>query len=209
MKKSITLVVCALFLLPSLLIAGQIQEMQKQAVAKKNGASPVSCTNTVFSCNGSLTDHTDLARSDNSDLLGDIYSLTSGDVICNITVKLKAYVTITGKTFYAKIYALDGSNNLTGSPLATSVGVTGNGSWDYTAVDFPLSTRWTVTSTANYGVVITPCSALGVDCADYDNYVALGVTDACSGATWGRWYYNGNLQGSTGTIAFYMIVNKQ
>lgn len=92
------------------------------------------------------------------------YSPAAANVsICRIDANMSKTGTITGKTYYAKIWATDGTD-LTGSALATSGSVSG-AAWSDTWVTFTFSSPYEIHSGTNYVFTIN-----STDAADGDNY---------------------------------------
>lgn len=111
------------------------------------------------------------------------WSDASGRNIGKAVVKMeKTSGSITGKTYYLKIWAQGAGNNL-GSLLATSDAVTGSDSWSGTNVTFIFSTPYLTTGSTVYHFT---CDAGTADVSNYGS--AYFTTDALSGSL--AWWDN-------------------
>lgn len=106
---------------------------------------------------------------------GQGYFNDSARTIGKVAFKVTATGTISGKTYYARIWTQSGDNLATN--VATSDGVTGVNAWSASEVEFVFSTPYTTTGSTNYTITIDAGSA------DSSNYIQAYYVATASAPT--------------------------
>jgi hypothetical protein len=157
-------------------------------------AGGASCETAVLTNTASTTTDWDITDSTTYYFVGHHFiDLGSTEDICKATFYItQATGDISGKTYTAYIYTIDGAGNLD-SLLGTSSGVTGSNSWSDTAVDFEFSPKVTMSNGTNHAVVVSTGSV------DASNYAEMEIsTSGQIGGLSGRWESDGTRAGSSG-----------
>jgi hypothetical protein len=191
-------------LLIALLFAGLLSP-QSIIIAKKKAVG--GCSTTVSSCTPTITGTDGVSQTGAVYYKGTATTLTSGDAICNVSIKMtKTGGDISGKTYKVFIYSLSG-NDL-GTLLATSDAVTGSNSWSQTTVSFGFSSPYTVSSTATYAIVVglSPYPAV-----DYEgtNYATADFGDNCGAFHMSQWNSSGTRSNDWPALSLSMTITKQ
>ena len=110
---------------------------------------------------------------------------TAASSVCVCKVSFEMYLgagTITGKSFYATIWAAGIYDGLPANPISngTSAAVSGSQDWNATQVDFTFSPCASITESTDYAITVHMDGA-----SDASNYARIGymITTAMDGAS--------------------------